>query len=48
MPPVVTGFPRTPAAGPERIAVILGDRLESAMDHIAALGLVTVVSEEEG
>jgi hypothetical protein len=34
-------------AGPDRIAVILGDRLESAMDHIAALGLVTVVSEEE-
>jgi len=34
-------------ATPDRIAVILGDRLESAMDHIAALGLVTVVSEEE-
>ena len=34
-------------AAPDRIAVILGDRLESAMAHIEALGLVTVVSEEE-
>jgi len=34
-------------AGPDRIAVILGDRLESAMDHIAALGLVAVPHEEE-
>jgi len=34
-------------AGPNRIAVILGDRLESAMDHIAALGLVAVPHEEE-
>ena len=32
---------------PGRIAVILGDRLESAMDHIAALGLVAVPHEEE-
>jgi len=32
---------------PGRIAVILGDRLESAMDHIAAMGLVAVPSEEE-
>ena len=34
-------------AGPDRIAVILGDRLESAMAHIEALGLVTVVESEE-
>ena len=34
-------------AGPNRIAVILGDRLESAMDHIEALGLEPVPSEEE-
>src|SRR5690554_6720875 len=34
-------------AGPDRIAVILGDRLENAMDHIAALGLVAVVSEDD-
>ena len=34
-------------AAPDRIAVILGDRLESAMDHIAALGLVAVPHEEE-
>lgn len=33
-------------AGPDRIAVVLGDRLESAMDHIAALGLGTVPHEE--
>lgn len=33
-------------AGPDRIAVILGDRLESAMDHIAALGLVAVEHPE--
>ena len=32
---------------PGRIAVILGDRLESAMDHIAALGLTAVPHEEE-
>ena len=31
----------------DRIAVILGDRLESAMDHIAARGLGPVVSEED-
>jgi len=29
-------------AGPDRIAVILGDRLESAMAHIEALGLAAV------
>ena len=29
-------------AGPDVIAVILGDRLESAKDHIAALGLTRV------
>src|SRR5690554_2576250 len=34
-------------AGPDRVAVILGDRLESAMDHIEALGLVAVPYEEE-
>src|SRR5690554_2923620 len=34
-------------AGPDRIAVILGDRLESAMDHIASLGLTLVPSEED-
>src|SRR5690625_3292959 len=34
-------------AGPDRIAVILGDRLESAMDHITALGLVAVPHKEE-
>ena len=34
-------------AAPDRIAVILGDRLESAQDHIAALGLGPVESEEE-
>lgn len=33
-------------AGPDRIAVILGDRLESAQDHIAALGLTPVPVEE--
>jgi hypothetical protein len=31
-------------ATPEVIAVILGDRLESAQDHIAALGLTRVPS----
>ena len=34
-------------AAPDRIAVILGDRLESAMGHIAALGLGPVESEED-
>lgn len=34
-------------ASPDRIAVILGDRLESAMDHIAALGLEAVPREGE-
>lgn len=33
-------------AGPDRIAVILGDRLESAMDHIAALGLGAIPTED--
>ena len=33
-------------AGPDRISVILGDRLESAMAHIEALGLTVVESEE--
>ena len=32
-------------AGPDVIAVILGDRLESAQDHIAALGLTRVEQE---
>src|SRR5690554_6936950 len=34
-------------AAPDRIAVILGVRLESAMDHIAALALDPVPSEED-
>ena len=33
------------AASPDVIAVILGDRLESAQDHIAALGLTRVEQE---
>lgn len=33
-------------AAPDRIAVILGDRLESAQDHLAALGLTPVPVEE--
>lgn len=33
-------------AAPDRIAVILGDRLESAQEHIAALGLVAVEHPE--
>jgi len=32
-------------ANPDVIAVILGDRLESAQDHIAALGLTRVPQE---
>jgi len=32
-------------ASPDVIAVILGDRLESAQDHIAALGLTRVPQE---
>ena len=32
-------------ASPDVIAVILGDRLESAQDHIAALGLTRVEQE---
>jgi len=32
-------------AAPDVIAVILGDRLESAQDHIAALGLTRVEQE---
>ena len=34
-------------ASPDVIAVILGDRLESAQDHIAALGLTRVEQESE-
>ena len=34
-------------ASPNKIAVILGDRLESAMDHISALGLQLVPAQEE-
>ena len=33
-------------ASPDVIAVILGDRLESAQDHIAALGLSRVSSDD--
>ena len=33
-------------ASPDVIAVILGDRLESAQDHIAALGLSLVPSDD--
>ena len=35
-------------ASPDVIAVILGDRLESAQDHIAALGLKRVLEPEMG
>jgi len=34
-------------ASPDVIAVILGDRLESAQDHIAALGLTRVEQDSE-
>lgn len=34
-------------AGPDRIAVVIGDRLESAMDHIATLGLTPVPTPED-
>ena len=34
-------------ASPDVIAVILGDRLESAQDHIAALGLTRVEQDTE-
>ena len=34
-------------ATPDVIAVILGDRLESAQDHIAALGLTRVEQDTE-
>ena len=34
-------------ASPEVIAVILGDRLESAQDHIAALGLTLIEQEPD-
>ena len=34
-------------AAPDVIAVILGDRLESAQDHIAALGLTPVPQVED-
>jgi hypothetical protein len=33
-------------AGPDVIVVILGDRLESAQDHIAALGLTRVEQDD--
>ena len=33
-------------ASPDVIAVILGDRMESAQDHIAALGLTLVPQDE--
>ena len=35
-------------ASPKVIAVILGDRLESAQDHIAALGLMRVTQTDQG
>ena len=35
------------AVSPDVIAVILGDRLESAQDHIAALGLTRVEQDSE-
>ena len=35
------------AVSPDVIAVILGDRLESAQDHIAALGLTRVEQDTE-
>ena len=34
-------------ASPDVIAVILGDRLESAQDHINALGLTPIITNEE-
>jgi hypothetical protein len=34
-------------ARPDRIAAIVGDRLESAMDHVAALGLTRIEAEYE-
>jgi len=34
-------------AGPDRIAVILGDRLESAQEHIESMGLFPVTQPEE-
>ena len=33
-------------AAPDRIAVILGDRLESAQDHLVTLGLTQLITEE--
>ena len=36
------------AASSDVIAVILGDRLESAQDHIAALGLMRVTQTDQG
>jgi len=35
-------------ASPDVIAVILGDRLESAQDHIAALGLISIPQTDQG
>ena len=36
------------AVSPDVIAVILGDRLESAQDHIAALGLISIPQTDQG
>ena len=35
-------------ASPDVIAVILGNRLESAQDHIAALGLISIPQTDQG
>jgi len=35
-------------ASPDVIAVILGDRLEAAQDHIAALGLISIPQTDQG
>ena len=34
-------------ASPDVIAVILGNRLESAQDHIVTLGLTSIITKEE-
>ena len=34
-------------AAPDVIAVILGNRLESAQDHIVTLGLTSIITKEE-
>ena len=36
------------AVSPDVIAVILGNRLESAQDHIAALGLISIPQTDQG